>query len=454
MGVLKALKSKQKSWKKIVSILIILAIVPTVFLLIQRLEGEPPKVEFKLQSKYIGKHGKIDLFISDHKSGVKKVWVSIFKDGSETVIFKENYQKKNIFKAGSVKTKSIEVNLSPSKLKINDGLAILRIAVWDHSWRLNKTYFEKNVVIDTTPPEVDVLSRTHRIYQGGTGLVIYQIPEKGTKNGVVVGDNFFPGYPGNFKNKNIHMAFFALNHKQGPKTKIYLKVTDQAQNTRLSGFHHKIIQRLSRKDNIRLSDNFLKWKLPQFDTDKNRSLIEQFLYVNRKIREKNAKKITEVGKNTINRIMWNDKFLRLPSASNRARFSDYRSYYYKGRIVDHQYHLGIDLASNKHAPIPASNSGIVVLVKKIGIYGKTVVIDHGFGLFTTYSHLSMVFVKKGKHIKKGEIIGRTGITGMTGGDHLHYGMFVNNIFVNPIEWWDTKWIKNNILFKINQIESK
>lgn len=454
MGVLKGLKSKQKSWKKIVLILLILAIIPTVFILIQRLEGEPPKVEFKIQSKYIGKQGKIDLMISDHKSGVKRVWVSIFKDGSETVVFKENYLRKNIFKSGSVKTKSIEVKISPSKLNIGDGTAVLRIAVWDHSWRLNKTYFEKKVIIDTTPPEIDVLSRSHRIYQGGTGLVIYKIPEKGTINGVVVGDNFFPGHKGNFKNPNIHMAFFALTHKQGAKTKIYLKVTDQAQNTRLAGFHHKIVPRSNRSDRIRLSDNFLKWKLPQFDTDKTKPLIDQFLYVNRKIRQDNGKKITEVGKKTLNRIMWNGKFLRLPSASNRAKFSDYRSYYYNGRIVDHQYHLGIDLASNKHAPIPASNSGIVVLVKKIGIYGKTVVIDHGFGLFSSYSHLSMVFVKEGNPIKKGKIIGRTGITGMTGGDHLHYGMFVNNVFVNPIEWWDKRWIKNNILFKINQIDSK
>ncbi len=427
--------------------------VPTIWLLIQRMEGKPPKVNVELSSEYLGKKGIIELQISDFKSGVKKVWVSIFKDGKESVIFNESYSKDNFFKAGKIKTKSITVALSPEKIGINDGAAVIRIAVWDHSWRLNKTYLERKVIVDTTPPEVDVLSRFHRIYRGGTGFVIYQIPEEGTQNGVVVGENFFPGYSGNFKNKNIYMSFFAISHKQKTKSKIYLKVTDRAGNKRLKGFAHKIIPRNNRRDKIRLSDNFLKWKLPQFDTDKKAPLLKQFLYVNREIRKHNGIEITSQGNKSINKLLWKNRFLRLPGASNRAKYGDYRSYYYKGRIVDYQYHLGIDLASNKNAPVPAANSGIIVLEKKIGIYGKTVVIDHGFGLFSTYSHLSMVFVKKGDSVKRGEIIGRTGITGMTGGDHLHYGMYVNNVFVNPIEWWDTKWIENNILSKIEQVES-
>jgi len=57
----------------------------------------------------------------------------------------------------------------------------------------------------------------------------------------------------------------------------------------------------------------------------------------------------------------------------------------------------------------------------------------------------------GKIVSKGEIIGRTGITGLAGGDHLHFGMLVGKTFVNPIEWWDTSWIKNNISGKINRV---
>lgn len=448
------MRSKQKSWKKIILTIVILILIPASFLLIQRLEGEQPEVKVSNFPEFIGKESKLELMISDQKSGVRKVWISLIQNGKEITVFKEEYKRKNIFKSGDVKTRSVEVKITPASLKVSDGKALIRIAAWDHSWRLNKTYIEKNVTIDTTPPEVDVISRSHRIYQGGTGLVIYRIPENGIKSGVVAGENFFPGHSGYFSNKKIHMAFFALSHKQGPKTKLYLKAVDPAGNVRLAGFPHLIIPRPGRRDKIRLSDNFLKWKLPQFNTDQNATLIKQFLHVNGNIRRQNGIELTSPSDKTKNDILWEGRFLRLPGSSNRAKFADHRSYYYNRRVVDHQYHLGIDLASYKNAPVPAANSGIIVLNKKIGIYGKTVIIDHGFGVFTTYSHLSSTLVEKGRKVKKGDIIGRTGITGMTGGDHLHYGMYVNKVFVNPIEWWDTNWIKNNILFKINQISSK
>ena len=56
-------------------------------------------------------------------------------------------------------------------------------------------------------------------------------------------------------------------------------------------------------------------------------------------------------------------------------------------------------------------------------------------------------------ISKGEAIGRTGSTGLAGGDHLHFGIIVHNTFVNPVEWWDATWIKNNISTKIETIKS-
>jgi murein DD-endopeptidase MepM/ murein hydrolase activator NlpD len=115
--------------------------------------------------------------------------------------------------------------------------------------------------------------------------------------------------------------------------------------------------------------------------------------------------------------------------------------------------MGVDLASLAHSPVPASNKGKVVLTESIGIYGKTVIIDHGFGLFSLYSHLSSISVNVGQIVLKGQNIGETGMTGLAGGDHLHFSMIVNKTFVNPIEWWDDIWIKNNISSKINELHS-
>jgi murein DD-endopeptidase MepM/ murein hydrolase activator NlpD len=70
-----------------------------------------------------------------------------------------------------------------------------------------------------------------------------------------------------------------------------------------------------------------------------------------------------------------------------------------------------------------------------------------------YSHLSYIGVKPGDHLTAGQILGRTGHTGLAGGDHLHFSMIVHNTFVNPVEWWDEKWIRDNILSKIEQAKS-
>ena len=70
------------------------------------------------------------------------------------------------------------------------------------------------------------------------------------------------------------------------------------------------------------------------------------------------------------------------------------------------------------------------------------------GLQTLYGHLSQFSVKAGDTVEKGQIIGTTGATGMAGGDHLHYEVMVSGQSVNPIEWWDAHWLKDNITGKL------
>jgi murein DD-endopeptidase MepM/ murein hydrolase activator NlpD len=131
-----------------------------------------------------------------------------------------------------------------------------------------------------------------------------------------------------------------------------------------------------------------------------------------------------------------------------ARFGDRRSYYYRGKKVDEKTHLGIDLASLANSSVQASNHGTIIFAERNGIYGETVVIDHGQGLASIYSHLSRIDVVPGQEVKKGEVIGKTGQTGLAGGDHLHFSVMVNGTFVNPIEWWDSHWIEDNISRKL------
>jgi murein DD-endopeptidase MepM/ murein hydrolase activator NlpD len=147
-------------------------------------------------------------------------------------------------------------------------------------------------------------------------------------------------------------------------------------------------------------------------------------------------------------ILWKGAFTQLSNSKVEANFADLRTYVYKGEAIDTAYHVGYDLSVTKRYPVEAANSGAVVLAEDLGIYGNTVILDHGLGLFTLYSHLSAIDVKVGDRIAPKQILGRTGETGLAGGDHLHYGVYLHGVAVLPVEWWDGKWINDNIAPKL------
>jgi hypothetical protein len=360
---------------------------------------------------------------------------------------------------GSVHSETVDMDFEPQKLGISDGPAVLRIAAWDHSWRKwgkgNQTYLEKQIVIDTVAPQIEVLSHAHNLNQGGSGVIVYKLSESCQKSGVLAGDNFFPGYAGYFADKAIHLAFFALTFEQGPATKLMLSAADFAGNTSQTGFPNHINKRSFKKDVINLSDGFLQSKMPEFvnvvPNAANLSPLEIFLAVNRELRVANTETLNGVGAASEPKMHWQGNFLRLPDSAPRAGFADQRDYRYQGKSIDHQVHYGVDLASLALSPIPAANAGKVAYIGFVGIYGNTVILDHGFGLLSLYGHMSSIQVQKDQIVAKGEIIGKTGMTGLAGGDHLHFGMMVHHIFVNPIEWWDDAWIKNNVTDKLAAI---
>jgi hypothetical protein len=456
------LKNKKKNIKsRLIVLVCFIVILPVAWILVVRLEGEKPSITVELPSPSMGKTQELTLSVSDARSGVRRIWIGLVKDGKEVVLFEKDLPFAGLIRGGIIHNKSFNIMIEPVKIGITDGKAILRMVARDYSWRRwlhgNTSYLEKDVMIDTRPPEVDILSRAHNVSQGGAGLVIYRASETCPKSGVFVGENFFPGYPGYYKDNNILIAFFALDYKQGPGTKIFVNATDFAGNSTRAGFPYYIKGKVFKKDLIEISDRFLTWKMPEFDVDippgSKTPLLDKFLKVNRKVRVDNYKQLLNIVVNTDKKLYWKGTFLRLPKSARKAGFADHRRYRYKGHIIDRQIHMGVDLASVAHSPVSASNTGKVAFAETMGIFGKTVIIDHGFGLFSMYSHLSDLNVKKQQMVSKGKIIGRTGTTGLAGGDHLHFGMLVHNTFVNPVEWWDASWIKNNISGKINTVTS-
>ncbi|RJQ67546.1 MAG: M23 family metallopeptidase [Desulfobacteraceae bacterium] len=462
-GVFNLLNAKRNTSKPvllIVPVLLLLGLL--IFVLFQRMEGKPPVLSLTLESPALGANQTLPLHVADAKSGIRKVWVGLFKDGQEIQLLEKVFAPAGIFRGGSVHEETLQIPFEPLAKGIKDGKAVLRLAARDFSWRQwgkgNVAYQEHEVVIDTRPPGIDVLSRANYFAQGGAGLVIYKLSEDCRTSGVSIGEHFYPGLSGYFGDSNIYMAMIAVDFRQGPGTAVYVSGTDLAGNQSRIALPHLINSRQFKRDSIALSDDFLDWKMAEFanqvEAAPGASSLDIFLKVNSDLRKANYETLAKLTAQSDAKIYWEGDFMRLPAAAPRAGFADHRSYLYKGKKIDEQTHMGIDLASLEHSAVPAANSGKVVFSENLGIYGGTVLIDHGMGLFSMYSHLSHMNVTAGQMVTKGDTIGKTGITGLAGGDHLHYGMLVHQTWVNPIEWWDSQWIRNNIGAKIQAVKQQ
>jgi murein DD-endopeptidase MepM/ murein hydrolase activator NlpD len=452
------LNDKRKKSKGVLfGLFVLIVVVPAAGLLVMHMEGTPPTMTLDFSNGTLGANQTVTFEAADAKSGLQQVWVAIFKDGKESVILKKEFASGGILFGPRTRSKSLEVTIEPEALGITDGKAVIRMVARDHSWRKwgagNQLYLEQEVVIDTQPPTIDVVSRPLNLNQGGAGLVIYRLSEDCPDSGVHVGDAYYPGMAGHFEDSMLRMAFIALSHKQGSETQLSITASDYAGNEGLSGLQRHINARRFKKDRITISDRFLGWKMPEFKNlvpDAGPG-VDTFIKVNRDLRIQNYETIKQVTARSDAKLHWQGGFKRLSGAANRAGYADDRDYIYNKKIIDRQTHLGIDLASHERAPIPAANTGRVVFADTLGIYGRTVVIDHGFGLFSMYAHLSHVDVAVEDMVSKGQVIGKTGRSGMAGGDHLHFSMLVRHTFVNPIEWWDNQWIQNNIQSKIDSV---
>ena len=443
-------------------LLILILLLPLAAILIKRMEGETPQVALKMTSPFLGENQTLSLEVSDKKTGIKEVWVALFKDGKETVLVEKVFPGANLLTGGVIRSETLEIPVNPKVRGIKDGKAVLRLVVKDYSWRKwgagNRQYQEHEVMIDTRPPDISIVSPTLNIAQGGSGLVVYSLSEDCPESGVAVGKNYYPGHGGYFKDPLTRMAFIALDYRQGTDTPVAITATDFAGNQARSGISRHINRRKFRQDTINISDKFLAWKMPEFrsmvQADSTASHKDVFLRVNRDLRKQNYEKLVEITARTDSELHWQGAFSRLPGAANRAGYADHRKYIYKGSVIDRQTHMGIDLASLKLSKVPAANSGRVAFADILGIYGRWVMIDHGFGLFSMYSHLSAIDVAVDQMVAGGDILGKTGTTGMAGGDHLHFGMMIHSTFVNPREWWDAQWVKNNIQVKLDVVQKQ
>jgi murein DD-endopeptidase MepM/ murein hydrolase activator NlpD len=302
-----------------------------------------------------------------------------------------------------------------------------------------------------TPPQVAVLSQFHYINHGGSELVVYRVNPPDSESGVRVGDYEYRGFPAGSADPALRLAFFALLWDQDLNTPITVFARDSLGNEGSGTFDKRVFPKQFRKSTINLDDRFLARVVPsilqnspELKVGDPGDLLASYLAINRELRRMNNGTIASLALETAPEVLWRGPFKQLINTAVEAGFADQRTYVYDGKDVDHQVHLGFDLASTALAPVRAANRGRVVHAGWLGIYGNCVILDHGMGLQSLYAHLSSIGVSQGQDVESEAEVGRSGATGLAGGDHLHFTMLLGGNAITPIDWWSAQWVQDRI----------
>jgi murein DD-endopeptidase MepM/ murein hydrolase activator NlpD len=335
--------------------------------------------------------------------------------------------------------------------ELRDGSARLILEATSAGLFHSTTHWEREVNVVTQPPVVSADSDQHYLYLGMADLATMNVTGPYTSAGVRVGNQTFRAWPMPGGKAGLFSLFaFAWNMPPGTTPLAY--ASNAAGNdvtTPLTVIFPKKEQPVYTQHEIQLTDLFMQKVLGELDPNGTGDPVERFVRINTEMRQANNKTLADLRLKTADRFLWHQPFTRQSHAQAEATFADVRSYIYHGKKIDQQVHLGYDLAVTQHVGVEASNDGRVVWAAPLGIYGNCIVVDHGYGLQTIYGHLSRIDVREGDMVKRSQTMGLSGMTGMAGGDHVHFAMQLDGVQIDPKEWWDAHWIQDHVVHRVD-----
>ncbi len=411
------------------------------------------------QLALLGPSNPIAVTASEDSRGVGHVTVEFVQGGASIVLAEADHPTRGWNPLATVPRPEETLELVVDRdtfPQLAEGPAIVRVTASRSGGFLRRpepVVQERAFTVRLVAPSVSVRSSAHYVAQGGCEVVVFHVGENAARSGVQAGDWFFPGYPLPGGGERDRFALFAVPYDVGDRNLVWLVVEDEVGNRNERRFLDQFFARPLGTAIIRVDDAFLERAVPDIvartaQLRDEGSLIDQYLKINGELRVQNRAELRDLAARTREEFLWRGDFSGLRNAAATAAFAQRRTYVYNGEKIDTQDHLGFDLASTAHAPVRAANDGVVVKTGWFGIYGDAVVIDHGYGLQSLYGHLSSVDVAEGDVVSSSQEIGRTGITGLAGGDHLHFAVLLQGLPVSPIEWWDDHWIHDRLRLKL------
>lgn len=430
----------------------------------------PPVITIQSPAKVVGQHGTLTVSVDAPGGRFTSVDLAVEQGGKATSLFSlAGAARANITQETPDRIRITQPFGKAAVPALTAGPArIVATATRPAFFGLRQvtSRVTRDIQVDLTAPLVQVVSTKHYINLGGSEFIIYRVTPPDVESGVRVGDIVYRGFSAAaagipHADPGLKLAFFALRYDQDLNTPMVVFARDEAGNEGTAEFDHQVFPKEFRRSKIDINDAFLHRVIPPIvqqtpelgiSIRSDSDLLPAFLKTNGDLRRMDAQKIASYAAQTAPRMLWHGPFVQLGNSAVESAFADHRTYFHDGKEIDQQVHLGYDLAVTANVPVQAANDGTVVHASYLGIYGNCVIIDHGLGVQSLYGHLSSIGVKVGEAVKKGQIIGRSGATGMAGGDHLHFSMLVDGQMVNPMEWWDPHWIDDRITRKLEAVE--
>jgi murein DD-endopeptidase MepM/ murein hydrolase activator NlpD len=430
-----------------------------------------PVIEVKSPAKFVGQAGSLELFV-DAPAGRLTALTAVLTQGDQTIpVFALDGATGTADAEAQVKQASsdrlwvIRPLGKTAQPAIVAGKATLTVTASRpvlFGLRDAVSTVTRDLEVRLDPPRVGIVSLHHFLNLGGSEFVVLRATPTDVQAGVRVAGQTFPAFPGSavgLPDPALQVAFFALPFDQDAATPVTVFARDEAGNEATARMDRQPFPKRFQRSRIPLDRAFLDRVVPAIASNTpslgltvnaGADLLPAFLTINRDLRQANNQAIAALAAKTAPEMRWQESFAQLGNTQVESRFADHRTYTFEGKEVDQQTHLGFDLASTQQAPVTAANRGVVVHAAYLGIYGNCVVVDHGLGVQSLYAHLSTMDVKEGDTVDKGQTLGRSGTSGLAGGDHLHFTMLVGGVQVNPVEWWDPHWMEDRVFRKIRE----
>ena len=400
---------------------------------------------------------KINIKLND-KSGIKYYKIVLTVGNEQITLSEKSFI--DIKKALVLEIGSLEHRLLKNNTKASIDITAIDISKWNF-FKGNISTKNIKINIDSVSPLVSIISNSRSIRRGGSAAVVVKIIDTNLEDAYITFNNKYIFELTPFYKKDHYVALIAWPIQEKEFIQINLIAKDEANNNVTKKIPFFINKFDVKKDTINITDKFINTVSSNVLIQSNKkipdNLQKRFVKQNEILRELNIKKIKSIcDKNFDNKTIDNFNILpfkRLKRSRTAASFGELRSYKHNGKNISEAWHLGMDWASVKKDKIYVSNKGSVIYNDYLGIYGNTVIINHALGLSTLYAHTSSTNIKVGDTVIENQFIANTGTTGAVLGDHLHFGVLVQGIEVNPVEWMDKNWIKTRITSVLNDAKN-